>query len=116
VQAWEDGDVSAITALLTEDATFAMPPRPTWYRGRTAVGVFLAARPLSGAWRWHRARAGAKGQPTFGVYGSDAPGVRLVAHAIEVLTVDPAARIAGIATFHHREAFARFGLPDAIAA
>ena len=33
VRAWENGDVAAIAALLTADASFAMPPRPTWYRG-----------------------------------------------------------------------------------
>src|SRR5688500_1806982 len=43
VRAWEDGDVGALTAMLTADATFAMPPRPSWYRGPEAIGAFLAA-------------------------------------------------------------------------
>jgi RNA polymerase sigma-70 factor (ECF subfamily) len=115
VQAWEDGDVAAIAALLTDDATFIMPPWPSWYRGRTAVAAFLAARPLSGAWRWHRVRIGANCQPSFGIYGSDANRGHLVAHAIEVLTLDPSGRIAEILTYHEREAFARFGLPAGIA-
>ena len=32
----------AAVALLTDDATFAMPPLPQWYRGREAIGAFLA--------------------------------------------------------------------------
>src|SRR5439155_12232740 len=52
VDAWERGDVDAVVAMLTEDATFAMPPLRTWFGGRDAIAVFLAAWPRSGAWRW----------------------------------------------------------------
>jgi RNA polymerase sigma-70 factor (ECF subfamily) len=116
LQAWDDGDVAAIAALLTDDASLTMPPWPGWYRGREAVGAFLAARPLAGVWRWHRARTGANGQPSFGIYGSKAKSGPYVAHAIEVLTIDPSARIAAIFTYHDRTAVPRFGLPDEIAA
>jgi RNA polymerase sigma-70 factor (ECF subfamily) len=105
VQAWEDGDVAAIAAMLTEDATFSMPPRPSWYRGREAVGAFLAAVPLSRPRRWRRVRVRANGQLAFGVYEVGA------AHAIEVLTIDGSAQIAGVTAFHDPAAFARFGLP-----
>ncbi len=34
VDAWERGDVEAVVAMLAQDAVIAMPPMPTWYRGR----------------------------------------------------------------------------------
>jgi RNA polymerase sigma-70 factor, ECF subfamily len=113
VQAWEDGDVAAITEMLAEDATFSMPPRPSWYRGRAAVGTFLASVPLSGRWRWRRVPVSANGQPSFGVYLLDAAG-RGHARSIEVLAVDTDARVSAITSFHTTEAFAHFGLPDQV--
>ena len=109
--AWEEGDVAAIVAMLTEDATFAMPPRPSWYRGRAAVGAFLAAGPASRGGPWRRVPVRANGQPAFGVYGSCELSGTFAAHAIEVLTLAPDARIANVTTFHAPEAFGRFGLP-----
>jgi ketosteroid isomerase-like protein len=40
-------DVDALAALLADDATFAMPPHPTWWGGRDAIFGFIAstARP-----------------------------------------------------------------------
>jgi RNA polymerase sigma-70 factor (ECF subfamily) len=114
VNAWEEGDVAAIVALLTEDTSFSMPPRPSWYRGRAAVGAFLAAYPLARPRRWRVLPARANGQIAFGVYLSDTGGTRYVAHAIELLALDGGARIADVTAFHQPEAFARFGLPDEI--
>jgi RNA polymerase sigma-70 factor, ECF subfamily len=108
VQAWEDADVAAITAMLTDDATFAMPPRPSWYRGRAAVGAFLAAYPLSRPRRWRRLPARVNGQLSFGIYGDSR------AHAIEVLTLNDAAQLTDVTTFHQPDLFRRFGLPDSI--
>ena len=48
VDAWERNDVEAVAAMLAEDATLAMPPIPTWFRGREAVSAFLARGPLAG--------------------------------------------------------------------
>ena len=50
IDAWERGDVGAILALLAEDATFTMPPLPTWYRGHAAIAVpgpLRTRRPLA---------------------------------------------------------------------
>ena len=59
VEAWENADVDAILDLLADDATIAMPPRPSWYRGHEAIRAFLAGWPLSGERRW-RLVAGAR--------------------------------------------------------
>ena len=67
--AWEEGDVKGVVALLTEDAAGTMPPIPTWYRGREAVGEFLAAWALAGEDRRTRLLpTRANGQPAFGGY------------------------------------------------
>jgi RNA polymerase sigma-70 factor (ECF subfamily) len=112
VRAWEDADVATITAMLTADATLAMPPRPNWYRGAAAIGAFLAKGPLS-APRWRHLPARANGQLAFGVYFSDGePAYR--GQVIHVLTLDDDARIAAMTAFHGAGTFARFGLPPEI--
>jgi len=55
----------------------------------------------------------ANGQLSFGAYLLDAAGSGQ-AHAIQVLAVETNARISDITAFHTPEAFARFGLPDAV--
>ncbi len=67
VEAWQRGDVEAVVGMLTEDATFAMPPLRTWFRGHDAIAVFLAGWPLSGNWRWRVLRARANGQEALGL-------------------------------------------------
>src|ERR671919_399969 len=69
VDAWERGDAEAILAMLAEDATFAMPPYVTWYRGRDAIATFLPQGPLTDRWRFLPARS--NGQLAFGTYGWD---------------------------------------------
>src|SRR5579859_959855 len=48
VQAWESADINALMALLKEDATFSMPPIPSWYRGRDTIGALTARTIFSG--------------------------------------------------------------------
>ena len=63
VTAWEAGDVEAITALLTEDARFTMPPLPAWFDGRTMVARFLTERLFETPWRLEPRTV--NGQPGF---------------------------------------------------
>ena len=62
VEAWNDGDIPGIVALLREDASFAMPPLPTWFRGRDDIAAFLArqfddGRVLGSRWRFEATSA-----------------------------------------------------------
>jgi RNA polymerase sigma-70 factor (ECF subfamily) len=43
LNAWHDADVDALAQLLREDVEMAMPPTPSWYRGRDDVAAFFAA-------------------------------------------------------------------------
>jgi RNA polymerase sigma-70 factor (ECF subfamily) len=68
VDAWERCDIEAFAAMLAEDATFAMPPLASWYRGRSAIARWAAGWPMSGAWRWRVVRTTANAQPALGFY------------------------------------------------
>jgi RNA polymerase sigma-70 factor (ECF subfamily) len=45
VDAWERADAAGITALLREDAHWAMPPAPLWFEGRAAIEMLLRLYP-----------------------------------------------------------------------
>jgi RNA polymerase sigma-70 factor, ECF subfamily len=113
VDAWERGDVDAVVAMLAENATIAMPPMPTWYRGREAVAAFLRGWPLAGERRWRLVPARANGQLAFAHYIWDGEKERFVAHSVNVLALR-GAHIDEITAFLAPGAFGRFGLPDEI--
>ena len=113
VDAWERADVDAVVAMLTDDATIAMPPISTWYSGRDAVAGFLRGWPLGGEPRWRLVPAGANGQPAFGHYLWDGATNRFMPHSINLLTLR-GGRISDITAFLTPEAFSRFGLPDGL--
>jgi RNA polymerase sigma-70 factor (ECF subfamily) len=87
VEAWGRGDVKAVVAMLTEDATFAMPPLKSWFGGRAAIAVFLAGWPLSGAWRWRQVRVRASGQEALAFYAWDEDQAAYLPFALNVLTL-----------------------------
>ena len=111
--AWEAADVDAIVAMLSDDATLAMPPRPGWYGGRDAVRAFLLAHPFADrAQRWRLVPARAGGQLAVGIYEADAAGGPARAHALTVLTLDAEGRVAAqTAFFLEPGSFRRYGLP-----
>jgi RNA polymerase sigma-70 factor, ECF subfamily len=118
----ERGDADALISMLTADASWSMPPIPTWFQGHQAIREFMLHGPLTERWR-HRP-AYANGQLAIGCYlPAPVPG-RYVPAVIDVLTLagdkiaavtgfllpyaengDEAAVLAGV------EIFARFGLP-----
>jgi RNA polymerase sigma-70 factor (ECF subfamily) len=87
VDAWERCDVEAFASMLAKDATFAMPPLATWYRGRDAIALWAAGWPLSGAWRWRTVFTRANGQPALAFYSWDAEEESYLPFALNVLTL-----------------------------
>jgi RNA polymerase sigma-70 factor, ECF subfamily len=110
VDAWERADVDAVVAMLTADGVMAMPPHPTWFRGREAVAAFLAAMPMHADSRWRMIPVRANGQLAFATYGWDEEREIFAAHGISVLTLD-GTLIADFTNFLDAELIPRFGLP-----
>ena len=110
VDAWERADVDAVVAMLTADGVMAMPPHPTWFRGREAVAAFLAAVPMGADRRWRMIPVRANGQLAFATYGWDEEREIFAAHGISVLTLD-GTLIADFTNFLDAELIPRFGLP-----
>jgi RNA polymerase sigma-70 factor (ECF subfamily) len=128
MHALQQGDVDAVVALLTEQATWSMPPMPVWYRGRETVAAFLTDYPLRERWRHIPTRA--NGQLAVGCYMWNDERDSYVAAVIDVLTLrddridDVTAFLApwvfqrfgdvpGVMT---PDVFRRFGLPDELPA
>jgi RNA polymerase sigma-70 factor (ECF subfamily) len=86
VDAWQRGDVQAVVGMLTEDASFAMPPLGTWFRGREALEIFLAGWPMSGLWRWRPLQVRANGQVALAFYSWDPDEESYLPFALNVLT------------------------------
>src|SRR2546423_950207 len=116
VDAWQRGDVEAVVGMLTEDATFAMPPLRTWFSGRDGIATFLAGWPLSGLWRWRPLLVRANGQPALAFYSWDDDEGCYMPFALNVLTLrgdkisDVTAFITRTAPAPDREVIAR--MPD----
>lgn len=110
LQMWERADVHGFVALLKEDVVFTMPPWPNWYRGREAVGAFLAWTSRSGSRGPFRlVPTAANGQPAFAFYRRS-DGLVWKAHSIQVLELDGEA-IASMTSFVSPSLFSSFGLP-----
>ncbi len=111
VAAFETADVTGLVAVLTEDASWEMPPIPTWFAGRSTVVAFLASRQrMIGC--MPAIPVTANGQPAFAFYARDAAGAYRP-HALHVLSLTKAG-ISAIVSFHDPGLFPLFGLPPAV--
>jgi len=113
VDAWERADVDKVVAMLAEDAAIAMPPTPTWFRGREVLAQFLRERPMSGRLRWRGVPIRANGQLGVGFYQWDEERGAWVPHSLTALTLR-GNEIAEIQAFLTAEPFAAFGLPESL--
>ena len=122
--ALERGDADTLISMLTEEATWSMPPEPAWFRGHEAIREFLLGGPLCVRWRHRPVRA--NGQLAVGCYFYDEASDGYIPWVIDVLTLE-GDKIAAVTAFLTAEAaplrrsgnwltgtqlFARFGLPQ----
>ncbi|HTW99289.1 MAG TPA: sigma-70 family RNA polymerase sigma factor [Acidimicrobiales bacterium] len=120
----ERADVPRLLSMLTEDATWAMPPAPGWYRGHDAIAEFHTT--YVNSQRWRHLPTWANGQLAIGCYMLEV-GASYRGAVIDVLTLERG-RIAAVMAFLVTEAadrpagsyrgftsaelFGRFGLPS----
>jgi RNA polymerase sigma-70 factor (ECF subfamily) len=107
VDAWERRDVDALLELLVDDATFAMPPFPHWFRGRDVVIAFIAG---TGKPRLRHVVTRANGQPAIAWYGWREQRRSYLPTSLEVLGLD-GSRVKEITAFVVPELFPDLGLP-----
>jgi RNA polymerase sigma-70 factor, ECF subfamily len=112
-RALEEGDADTLVAMLTADATWSMPPIPSWYRGHAAITDFLVRLPLRERWRHLPVRA--NGQQAVACYIWDEEAGAFVGRIIDVLTLR-GDRIAAVTAFIDEGLFPRFGLPETLPA
>ena len=105
----ERSDMDAMLALLTEDATWSMPPLLNWYGGHDAIARFLREGPFTVEWQHLPARA--NGQLAVGCYALRTACYR--AYALDVLELR-GDRIAAIVAFLDGSRFEAFGLPPTL--
>ena len=115
VRAWEAADIPTLVELLAKDATLAMPPTPIWFRGRKAIGEFLATVPADGRLdQIPLVRTRANGSPAVAAYmPEEGDGDTHCAYGVMVLTLKRGA-IGAITGFADPDLFRLFELPKAI--
>jgi RNA polymerase sigma-70 factor (ECF subfamily) len=116
LHAWETRDVAGLVALMKEDATFTMPPSPSWYQGREAIEIQISTHGLALELqnRWFFLPTEANGGPAFAVYRATEANGPARAFGIQVLTLDFSASsvlIADVTTFLEPSLFPFFGFP-----
>ncbi len=99
----ERGDADTLVSMLTDDATWSMPPVPTWFRGRAAIRDFLLRFPLSE--RWQHVPTSACGQLAVGCYLLDQATGCYRPAVIDVLTLT-GDKIAAVTAFLAAESLA----------
>jgi len=119
VAAFEDYDMTALTALLAEDATMTMPPFDLWLRGPADITGFMTTLGAACAGS-HLVPVEVNGLPGFAQYKPDPEAGGFTAWAVQALEISPAdsgpgasgGRITGFHCFLDTQRwFPLFGLP-----
>ncbi len=114
--AFENGSVEQLVALLTDDAWVTMPPEPFEYQGLAAIEEFFTHAFAARGDRHDRLVATrANGQPAFGHYIGDAHAPIVRGVGVIVLTLE-GDRISQLTRFGGAALLGRFGLPRTLPA
>ena len=117
VRAWRAADVDGLVALLKRDAVLAMPPSPSWYQGKFAIGKFVATTVFGNAGmfpgkarnRWQFIPTRANASPALAMYKRDDKN-QYEAFGLQVLILK-GGKVAQIINFIDPNLPSRFGLP-----
>lgn len=117
LEAWETEDIDGLVALMKEDATFTMPPSPSWYRGRDAIRAVLTTQAFAPQSQnhWHFFPTQANGCPAFVVYqttGSSGPSHAFGLQIVTLLASASGLLIADVTTFLNPSLLTSFGFPQ----
>jgi len=130
IEAMEQADVGALVTMLSEDASWSMPPQPAWFQGHEAIAAFLTENPFK-YFRWRLLPTRANGQVAVGAYSWDEARGAYLAHVLNVLSLRGAhitavtsfldvtrrdVEAAGTASFTEAGLFRSFGLPNELPA
>lgn len=112
VAAWESADVTALVALLHEDATLSMPPIPLWLRGPRSIGASLRAMVLPPEARgiFRLVPTQANGLPSLATYQKGPDGA-FAAASLQLLEI-AGSQVRAMTAFLDPTLLARFGLPE----
>jgi RNA polymerase sigma-70 factor (ECF subfamily) len=113
-RAYETGDVDAIVALLTDDASLSIPQTAHEYQGREVCGRFLKALAFRGDPTYRLVPTRANGQPAFGIYLRDRHTPMYHSNGLMVITL-AGERISAITRFGSH-VLPHFGLPRTLPA
>ncbi len=116
VRAWEEGNIDGLVGMLRRDATFEMPPSPSWYDGRAAIGALFADSLLAGEarGRWRLLPLHANRMPAYAFYQLDPDSGKHNPFGIHVLSVRQG-RIGKMIHFLNPALFEKFGCPPSLA-
>ncbi len=105
----EESDVAALLSLLSEDATWSMPPEASWLQGHDGIERYLRGAVFPK--RWRHVTTGANGQLAVARYIFNTDRDAFFAHALDVLDLRDGL-IAAVTSFRAPGLFDRFGLPE----
>ena len=114
VHAWEDCDVRALVALMTDDVWLRMPPTPLEYIGQPQATRWFSTVVFRQGRRFRLLPTRANGQPAFGLYVHTSRRLSARASGLVVVTLDRG-RVSAITHFD-RGLVGQFRLPPTIPA